>query len=140
MSWFIDTVFTPEVLILVITAVVALAFGICIGRGTVERVEAPQVPSLQRNGISVEQLRQELSMFAKELPATASLPVVNTSATDQERDLLQDQLEDVANDLQESAVTIDAQKRRNAELAQAIKDRDELLGHIQRHVLGQPGV
>lgn len=140
MSWFIDTVFTPEVLILVITAVVALAFGICIGRGTVERVEAPQVPSLQRNGISVEQLRQELSMFAKELPATASLPVVNTSATDQERDLLQDQLEDVANDLQESAVTIDAQKRRNAELAQAIKDRDELLGHIQRQVLGQPGV
>lgn len=139
MSWFIDTVFTPEVLILVITAVVALAFGICIGRGTVERVEAPQVPSLQRNGISVEQLRQELSMFAKELPATASLPVVNTSATDQERDLLQDQLEDVANDLQESAVTIDAQKRRNAELAQAIKDRDELLGHIQRQVLGQPG-
>jgi chromosome segregation ATPase len=114
----------------------------------VQRPKPQPAPSLQRSGITVDQLRNELRKYAAQQPANAAAAPAAAPAAKpvikhvqdpkllQERTQLQRQLEDLTNDLQQSAVTIDALNRRNEGLAQSLQERDQLLGHLERQVLG----
>jgi hypothetical protein len=148
MSWLIDALFAPEVLVVAITAVVAIGLGIWIGRGTVQRPRPQPARSLQRSGITAEQLRNELRKYAAQQPAVQAAPPAPAAPAKpmikhvqdpkllQEHTDLRHRLEDLTNDQQQSAVTIYALNRRNEGLAQSLQERDQLLGHLERQVLG----
>lgn len=142
MDW-LSEFFTPNVLVLIVTALVALGFGLWIGRGTVSRPEPEPVRPV-RPGVNLHQLRTELNAVVNDkiAPLMEQIPAVSPNAgadpaTQQELDSVRDQLEDVTNDLHESRVTIDALRRRNESLAQAVAERDELVTHLGRQVVGE---
>lgn len=141
MTWLFDTLLTPTALVLVVTALVAGGFGIWIGRST---VPAPAPPAPPKPGVTVHQLRRELNaLVASNLAPSGSnqsstqvMEPVADPAVALERDRLRDELEDATNDLHESAVSLESLKRRNEALSQAVNERDELIGHLGRQVVG----